>query len=388
MSVRGVRWMVGVCAVGLMASALVGCTQQVRDSEQLPSRGVVVPTPDKSVFMRASFDDDPSNYIGRFLPDSLKPEEVDENQGVTTRCSDFITYKEVGASGSYDEYYNSSTTAGGSVGVPGVASASAQAGQGSTVRVRYDLQKKMRAEIADKEGFEKCCAAAGCPAFIIGEFYKGTGEMYQAVGAQAGFDGEGMTPEVMGEVSFKDEVAWRRSNKFQDVYFAFRKQRVTLAEASDPSDCSWAQSVPTSLDGTYFVGISEPSASEATARDIAMRNARTQVVKFIGEFLTSSMKTKTSAVEGVLEDETVVTSAAEGLVSRVKDKKWCAPERLDTPKGSMYIVKVLAYLPNEEKAAATQETAKSVEESLKSSGKLTPELAKDLKAAASAQGGK
>lgn len=365
----------------LLAVSALACTQQVRDDQSLPSRGVVVPTPDKSVFLRASFDDDPSTYIGRFLPDNLQPHEVDENQAVSTRCGKFITYKEVGASGTYDEYYNSSTSAGASVGLAGVASASAGGGAGSTVRVQYELSKKMRAEISDQAGFEQCCKEAGCPSFIVGEFFKGTGSVFQAVGAKTDFSGEGISPSgVTGELDFKDEVAWRRQSNFTDVYFAFRKQRVGLGDATaDANDCSWANSVPTDLDGKYFVGVSVPAADESTARNLAITDARQQAIRYLGESISTSTTLNTSALEGVLSDKTVLTTAAGGIANYVKDRKWCPAERLDTPEGTKFTVRVLAYFPNAEKAEAEKAVAGNLLTTLKQAGKLTPELEKGLK---------
>lgn len=357
---------------GVVLIAAAACANTVPD--KLPQRGVVVPPADKSVFLRASFDDDPSSFVGRFLPDSLEAGEIDENQAMSTRCSEFISYKEIKAGGSYDEYYNSARQASLSVSLPGVAAAEAGAGNNATVRVRYDLTRKMRAEIEDQAGFDQCCTAdpAQCPEFIIGEFFYGTGEVFQAAGAQAGLGGSGTTPSmVTGEMEFKDQVAWKRQTRFEDVYFAFRKQRVrNNAVAAADTECGWANNVPTSLDGQYFVGISAPAASEAAARDMAMRNARAQAVRYLGEFITSASATTSSAMEGYLQDEKVVTAVAEGLASRVKDRKWCAPETTETPKGNMVSIKVLAFFPKEEEAAAAREAVDKVEDALKTEGRL------------------
>ena len=344
--------------------------------DKLPTKGITLPPPDSSVFLRASFDDDPSPFIGSFLPDHLGPAEIDENQAMKTRCSGFISFKELKASGTYDEYYNSAAQAGVSVGVPGIASGGLSAGKTATVRVRYELTKKMRAEVKDQAGFDQCCNAAPdqCPDFILGEFFYGTGHLFQAVGSQAGFDGEGVTASgVTGGVDFKDEIAWRRQSNFEEVYFAFRKQRVRNSQAAsrqDPNDCSWANALPTSLDGTYFVGVSSPALSEADARDMAMRNARTQVVRYLGEYITSASTTTSSAIEGYLQDEKVVSAVSEGLVSKVKDQRWCPAATTETPKGLMHTVKVLTYFPNTEKKAAAKEAVKTLSSELDAQGRL------------------
>lgn len=378
----------GAAGLGVvLLASLAGCPSQ-NVPDELPSRGVVVPTPDNSVFLRASFDDDPSPFIGRFLPGKLEAHQIDENQGVDTRCSRFISYKTVRASGSYDEYYNSASSVGGSVGMPGVASAGGSIGANSTVRVKYDLTSKMRAEISDQTAFDQCCAAdpGQCPEFIIGEFFRGSGSVFQAVGSAASLKANGITPSgVAGDVDMKDEVAWQRQSKFDDMFFAFRKQRVRTGDAvggSDPADCSWALNVPTSLDGKYFVGISAPAASESQARDLAMRNARVQAVKYLGEYIQSSMKTKSNALEGYLEDESVVSAVSEGLASKVKDQKWCAAERSASPKGNLYTTKVLAFFPNAVQEDAAKAAALTLAEQDKVDSKLKLELkgfAKDAK---------
>ncbi len=361
-------------ACALLGAALgLGACQKVPD--KLPSRGITVPPPDQSIFLRASFDDDPSTYIGRFLPDQLSPSQIDENEAMATRCSAFITHKEIKASGTYDEYYNASTNLGLAVGSPGLGGGNLGVGDTSTVRVRYDLTRKMRAEIADQAGFDQCCAAAPdqCPDFIIGEFFFGTGHVFQAVGAQSDFDADGVSPTLMAEVDFKDEVVWKRQSNFDEVYFAFRKQRVrnaSQAASADPDDCSWANNVPSSLDGKFFVGVSSPATNEADARDLAMRNARAQVVRFLGEYITSASITNSSAVEGYLQDEKVITAVAEALVSRVKDQRWCPAETLETPKGLMFTTRVLAFFPEADKKEAAREALKVTSSSLKAEGRL------------------
>ncbi len=356
-------------STGLILGA--GCSSA---PDALPSKGLVMPVPDKSVFLRASFDDDPSSFIGRFLPNNLEVHQIDENQAMKTRCSEFITFKEVRASGSYDEYYNSAREASLGVSVPGVANATAGAGANATVRVRYQLSKKMRAEVNDQAAFDQCCTAAAdqCPDFIIGEFFYGTGEVFQAVGSSAGFDGEASDLTKNAEMSLKDEVAWKRQTTFEEVYFAFRKQRVrdNASLAANSDDCSWADNVPTSLDGQYFVGISAPTLSEADARDMAMRNARAQAVRYLGEYITSASATTSGAMEGYLQDEKVVTAVAEGLASRVKDQRWCPAAKSDTPKGTAYTVKVLAFFPKADEVAAAKEAVDKVEATLDGEGKL------------------
>ena len=355
----------------------------------LPAKGLVVPPPDKSVFLRASFDDDPSDYVGRFIPNALPAQEVDENQGRATRCSKFISHKVVNASGDYDEYYNSAKAGGVSVGVPGVASAGVSGSTNATVRVQYKLSKKMVSTVEDQQAFDQCCAAdpKQCDDFIIGEFFYGTGSVFQVAGSQSELEASGVYSGVAGELEAKDQVVWRRSTTFEDVYFAFRKQRMRsegLAGADDGS-CEWATNVPTSLDGKYFVGLSTPAASEAQARDMAMRNARVQVVRYIGEEITSAMATRGDALNPYLEDEQLVTAAASGLAAKVKDNKWCAPESTQTPDGRLVTIKVLAFFPEADATEARAIVLNQLTQRLKADGKLDDELAGELDKAKAGQ---
>lgn len=364
--------------LALAAGLLTACsTPQHPDS--LPSRGLAVAPPDRSVFLRASFDDDPSGYVGRFLPDGLEPGEIDEVRAAQTRCSQFVTTEVVNAGGSFDETFNSSSGVRASLGASGIASLGGGTSAEQGLRVKYQLARKMRARIADAAGFDRCCKAAPdqCASRILGEFLFGTGSIFQAAGSEADFAAEGQKGIVSADVEFKDQVAWKRLTEFQDVYFAFRTTATRLdagTQPSAPDDCSWASRVPTSLDGQYFVGISPPAASEAAARDLAMRSAREQAVKFIGESLTTSSATSSSALDGVLEDQAVVQAAASGIARRVKDERWCPATTQDTPRGAMVSVKVLAFFPQAEQAAATQEVVQAVEQS----GKLDPAAKKEL----------
>ncbi|MEL6179720.1 MAG: hypothetical protein AAFS10_12245, partial [Myxococcota bacterium] len=110
--------------VGLV---MTGCGGPGGGTVPGPSQSMVVSAPNQSVFLRVSFDDDPSPFIGRFIPDGLTPDQIDENRATTTRCSEFITVKQVKASGTFDEVFNSATSVSASLGLtpPAIGSASA-----------------------------------------------------------------------------------------------------------------------------------------------------------------------------------------------------------------------------------------------------------------------
>ena len=131
---------------------------------------------------------------------------------------------------------------------------------------------------------------------------------------------------------------------------------IGAAPAVDP--CAWANNLPTDLDGQYFVGVSNPMPTEKNAREDAMRDARDQVIKYLGEFLTEAQLsvTKTAGSSGdiqvLMDDTKVKESMSAGIARSVKDRKWCGPAELGTPSGMKYTMKALAFFPNAERKAA------------------------------------
>lgn len=366
----------------LAASSIVGCSSGEElnrpDPNQIAS-GPTVSGPREGVYLRASFDDDPSMFIGRFVSNNVSAGDVDENRAVQTQCSQFIKYKEVRAAGEFNEYYQSSQSAKAALGIESTMTGTpnAQAGYGSEkgteVRVQYKLTKKLVAHIEDHAGFTQCCeaAAGACSGKYIGEFWQGTGTLYQQAGRATGVNAAATTGESVtiagnhGDASLQiaDGWAWKRAMSFDDMYFAFRVMDAEI------SDCSWADRPPRSELGQYFVGVSPPAATEDVARNYAMRNARTQVVNYLGEYIQTQTTTRAS-LQGYLDDEDIVSAAAEGLASRVKDERYCPAERLETPEGSMYLVKVLAFFPDADAKAGAKEVVKTVAEKTGSNAEL------------------
>jgi len=344
--------------------------------------------PRQGVYLRASFDDDPSHFIGRFIASSVEADDVDENRGIQTECSKFVTYKEVNASGTFDEYYNSSTTVRGGLGISNPASkampagvnapegaAGLEHGSGTSIRVKYELQKKLVANVEDPAGFAACCDSSpdNCTGIYIGEFWYGHGTLYENTGAQTGASVGVSATQGQGNLEVADGWAWRKATEFKDVYFAFRVMDRIAAD-----DCAWAQRPPKSADGQYFVGVSPPAPTEDIARTAAMRHARTQAVQYMGEFINSSTMNSSSVIQGYVESENVVTTAAEGMANFVKDDRYCAPEQIETPEGVKYKVTVLAFFPEEKKQEAAATTLDAIEKSAEKDGKLTPDLKKSL----------
>ena len=353
----------GLCASLALTTACTGHTSA--DEVMFDTRGATLAGPREGVFLRAAFDDDPSMYIGRFIAEGVSGDAIDENRSVRTSCSQFISYREVRAQGQFDEYYNSSTSVQASMGVdsniPG--GASGQAGvdhqRGTEIRVSYELNRRLIAEIDDYDGFMNCCESTvgGCSGYYIGEFWGGTGTVYQVAGRSTEVAGGGGGGNAMarggGDLEVADGWAWRRAMTFDDVYFAFRVMDVAIG------GCAWVDTPPRSDSGYYFVGISPPAATRDMARTFAMRNARTQVVQYLGEAIVAE-SVSVGTLQGYLDDETVVATAAEGIAARVKDERYCAPEMLETPEGMMYISKVLAFIPAEEVDGARRDLVRSI----------------------------
>ena len=370
-----------VLSLALPAVWLAGCGPRTH-APPPPESEMVVPPAKPGVYLRASCDDDPSDLLGRFLPDGIAADQLDEGDGMQTRCSRYITYKEVGTGGgfTYVEYFKASRGLRASLGVSGVGTASGGYGDDASMLVHYTLAKKMRAVVSDPDALDRCCAAAPgqCTELYLGEFLLGSGRIMRAVGTEADFQAGGSYSGVTAELEFKDGVTWKQLTSFDGCYFAFKTARHVPA-AGGPCGGEWWAEPPTSLDGQYFVGISPPAATQDLARSRAMRSARVQVVRYLGEYLTSRMSSRATALEGYLEDESLVTNVSEGLASRVKDRCWAQPEVVETVGGTRYIARVLAFFRKDQEEAAAAATLAAIAAELERKGTPDPELAEQAK---------
>ncbi len=382
-----------VLSAASLAALLAACAGDptIPDNAPRPDLNVAVriPPPPQNVFIRASFDDNPRSFVGRFVPDQLPRAEIDENRAAKTRCSEFIKIEEVNASGSFDSTYNGSNAVSANLGVVPIASAELTKSSEGVLRVKYTLKKKMRANVEDTAGLDRCCKAASdqCAKQFIGEFWYGSGSIYQVISSALAVEASGAAKNISGALDIKDDVAWKQLTEFQDVYFAFRTNETGLGAgvtALGANDCTWANVLPTSLDGQYFVGVSQPLADQALSRDDAMINARKQAVKYLGEFIKSASASRSSAIDGIVADERITAAVAEGLVEKVKDQRWCNPESVEGPGKLLYVTKVLAFFPNQDREAAAKASVTAMKTALKAQGKLTPALEKELDAAAKA----
>lgn len=374
---------VGMVAVALlMAMGACSSSPDRPDGAEMPDE---VPSmhiePRKGVYIRAGFDADPSHFVGQFINDDVEADEIDETRGVQTQCSQYIEYEEVRAGGTYDEVYQASRSAGASLGAEPISQLDEASGQisagvedGAVVRVEYELTKRMRG-VQTPEYYE-CCRehVGGCSGRYLAEFWAGTGEIYQLVGSQRDFQAGGSIPGTGdAAVEFQDGAAWSRAMSFDDLYFAF-----TITDAEIEDDCGWVDQLPTAEDGQYFVGTSPPVSTESRARTLAMRDARTQAVQYLGEEIRVEATTEMSSLEGYLEDTEVVEAMADGIAQRVEDDRYCPVEVTDSPEGELYTSRVLAFFPNEQMELATDESLDALEEQLDEDGELGDEEREEL----------
>jgi hypothetical protein len=352
--------------VGLLALCLVmlpGLAEAKRKDNKRgkpPTELGVGPTvaPSKDIHLRAAFDTDPSGYIGQFL---VSGAENDESASVRTRCSEHIGYRTVGGGGvQYDELFNASTQAAIKVGMPEVLGVGLGGGGSRVVRIQYALNQKMVAEIDDPAALEACCHEAPdqCGERYISEFYEGSGAVYYAIGAEGSLELSTIAEGVTGGIELGHGMAWQRSIEFpQPVYFAMKTSPMMPSNEQAGGCGDWVDSPPRSALGQYFVGLSDPLPSERAAREAAMLDARTQVVRWVEQSI-SSASSASSSVQGELgslsaqlDSQGAVEAASSGVAAYVKDEGWCV-KALPTPAGYQHVAYVLAFLPSEQAEAA------------------------------------
>lgn len=365
-------------AISLAATACA--PKQLADSG-MPAGGLWVPPLKQSVYLRGVFDDDPSSSIGRFVKRGLPAEQTDESNSFASRCSKFITTKQVGASGTFDETFMASTDVRGSLSISPYGGVGGSYGSKGELRVKYTLKKKMLA-VEDADNLGRCCTAdaSQCSDKFIREFYMGDGEIFQLLGSESGVNLEGGQGMAKGDVEVKNGSAWKRVTRFENAYFAFKTGLIGGGAEVGAELCKtdWLGTRPTSLDGQYFVGTSKPAGTEQAAFQDAMLDARRQVVQYIGTAIRESRTQQSQDLDAVWKDEGAVTAGAQGLAQLVKDR--C--QRNEPVEGPVarYKTRVLAFLPNSEISKATAALAKALQDA----GKISPAAAQSLQEAGAA----
>ncbi|MCB9777635.1 MAG: DUF4476 domain-containing protein [Alphaproteobacteria bacterium] len=286
-------------------------------------------SPSANVYLRNTFDTDPSSYLGRFLPTGAQ--DLDEGNAMPLVCSQYIRHRFIDAGGvRYNELLNVSTEASARLGIPIVASGQASGSRSRVARVQYTLTGKMVAEIADPEAFASCCKQQPdqCTDRYVGEFLQGTGAIYHEAAQQLDASGQGLDPSsgTNGEASFSHGTTWQRAAEFdQPVYFAFKVTPTPYTQGAVSTCPSWVDAPPPADGGIYVVGRSPDAKTEQAARNKALNNASMQALRAAG-----------ITYYGELE-------AGPAL----RPQEWCV-EPVNTDKGTRYTAHVLGFLPDSE----------------------------------------
>ncbi len=304
-------------------------------SDGLPDGPSMAPT--SNVFLRNSFDTDPSVYLGRFLPRGLS--DLDEGSAMPLSCSTHITYRFIEAGGvKVSETMNVSTQVAARLGVPLVAEVKGSGERRAEVRVEYTLTGKMVADIADPSAFNECCKAQPdqCTDRYIGEFLQGTGAVFREQAREADVSASGRDPNsgVSGGVGVSHQKQWAQAIEFPNpVYFAF-KVTPTIANRATSSCGDWVEKPPTEPGFVFFVGMSRESRNERQARERALRRAQMTAFGSVAQISTD--------VDDDLDS--MEDPAAEQWARSMQVVESCV-EVVPGSKGERFIGRVLGRLP-------------------------------------------
>lgn len=302
---------------------LTGCPKA--PGPQAPSMA-----PSSNVYLRNSFDTDPSGYLGRFLPAGLK--DLDESNGMTMACSEHISWKFIDGGGvKMTEVLNASTAVSARMGVPLIAKGKGSVSSTNSARVSYTLTGKMVSVIDDPSAFAACCKAQPdqCSDRIVGEFLQGTGSVYFEASREAALAAQGKDPSSMagGDMAFSHGSAWQRAAEFPNpVYFAFKVTPTPYTQQAVSTCEDWVESPPEAEGGLHVVGHSKAVKTEQAARRKAMNNAQNQAGRATG---------------------LGAQAMANGTTIGVQEKDWCV-EQTGSADKIRYTAHVLGFVSDAE----------------------------------------
>jgi hypothetical protein len=241
--------------------------------------------PSSNVFLRNSFDTDPSIYLGRFIPRNAT--DLDEGTAMPLTCTQHVTHRFIEGGGvKITETMSVSTEVAARIGVPVIASAQGSGSRTGEVKVEYTLTGKMVAEVADPAAFNECCKAQPdqCTDRFVGEFLQGTGTVYREEARSVDVGAKGTDPSsgVSGAAAVSNDKQWSQAIEFPNpVYFAFKVTQTPNNRAT--SSCGdWVDNPPVEPGYVFFVGMSRDKNNERSAREGATRTAKFAAVKSIG----------------------------------------------------------------------------------------------------------
>jgi hypothetical protein len=233
--------------------------------------------PSSNVYLRNSFDTDPSIYLGRFVPRGAA--DLDEGSAMPLTCTQFVTHRFIEGGGvKLTEQMSVSTEIAARIGVPVVAAAQGSGSRTGEVRVEYTLTGKMVAEVADPAAFNECCKAQPdqCTDRFVGEFLQGTGTVYREEARSVDVAGKGTDPQsgVSGSAAVSHDKQWAQAIEFPNpVYFAFKVTQTPSTRVGN-SCGAWVDAPPVEAGSVFFVGQSRNARSERNARELATREAQ------------------------------------------------------------------------------------------------------------------
>jgi hypothetical protein len=239
-----------------------------------------------SLWLRNTYDTDPSVYVGRFVPAGVT--DLDESNTMVLACSKFITSRFIDGGGvEYSEDMQVTTDIALKIGLPVVASGSAGYESSRTARAQYKLTGKMVAEITDPEGFAACCKAQPdqCTDRFIGEFIQGTGSLQHDAARSVELEGQGTNPTngLSGEGGVSRSAEWQRAADFPNpVYFAFKVNPTPYTQGLVNTCPSWVDQPPPAEGGVYVVGSADDIKNETNARSSALNNAGGMAARAVG----------------------------------------------------------------------------------------------------------
>lgn len=289
----------------------------------------------KSVYLRNTFDTDPSTYIGRFVPAGVT--DLDESNTLILACSKHIKPRFIDGGGvAFAETVSVSTQVAARIGIPVIADASASHDAGRTARAEYVLTGKLVAEIPDPEAFAACCKAQPdqCTDRYIGEFVQGTGSLLHQAANSTKIEASGTNPQtgVSGGGGLDRSAEWQRVAEFTNpVYFAFKVSPTAYTQGAVDTCPEWTKQVPQAEGGVYFVGRTDNARSEQSARNWALADANNQAMLAAG----------------------LAYDSLNGAPMPIRAEQWCiTPTKVR--RSTRYSARVLAFLANDSIAQVKQ----------------------------------
>lgn len=283
-----------------------------------------------TVYLRNTFDTDPSIYVGRFIPAGVT--EVDESNTMVLACSKHITHRFIDGGGvDFTEDLAVSTQVALKIGIPKVGGVAGGYDAAHLARAKYKLTGKIVAEIADPEAFAACCKSQPdqCTDRFVGEFIQGAGSLHhrQARNTNVQAQGTHLQTGIDGEGGVGRSAEWARVAEFPDpVYFAFKVNPTPYKQGAVNSCPSWVDNPPPSTAGVYVVGRSNDARSEQAARDNALENATAMAMQAAG--------------------------VRHGARVPFKAESWCVTTSTVRRRALRYSARVLVYVTDEAVAVA------------------------------------